>query len=160
MLKLHRSRFVGVDSLLSSKLYDQNSFYPALLNDLKSTKSQVIIESPFITTKRVNNLMPIFQRLKKRGVKIVINTKPLDEHEPLLYVQAQAAISQLQELGVLVLFTVGHHRKVVLIDKQITWEGSLNVLSQNDSCEFMRRIYSAQIANQMLVFLSLKKFIG
>ena len=156
MFKLHRS----VGSLLSSELYDQNSFYPALLNDLKNTKNQIIIESPFITMKRINNLMPSFQRLKKRGVKIVINTKPLDEHEPLLYVQAQAAISQLQELGVLVLFTVGHHRKVVVIDKQITWEGSLNVLSQNDSCEFMRRIYSEKIANQMLGFLRLKKFIG
>jgi phosphatidylserine/phosphatidylglycerophosphate/cardiolipin synthase-like enzyme len=160
MFKLHRPKSVGADSLLSSKLYDQNTFYLALLKDLKNAKSQVIIESPFVTTRRVNNLMPIFRQLRKREVKIIINTKPLDEHVPKLYVQAQNAISQLQELGVLILFTVGHHRKIVIVDKQITWEGSLNVLSQNDSCEFMRRIYSEQIASQILSFLHLEKFIG
>ena len=160
MFKLHNPKSVSADSLLASKLYDQDGFYQALLNDFKKAKNQVIIESPFITTKRVSRLMPIFRQLRSRGVEIVINTKPLEEHEPTLYVQAQAAITQLQESGVLILFTVGHHRKIVVIDKQITWEGSLNVLSQNDSCEFMRRIYSEQIAHQTLSFLRLEKFTG
>ena len=160
MFSSHHAKAVSADSLLSSKLYDQDSFYPALLNDLKNARSQIVIESPFITTRRVNSLMPIFQRLKKRGVQIVINTKPLHEHEPVLYVQAEAAITELQELGILVLFTVGHHRKVVIIDRQIIWEGSLNALSQNNSCELMRRIYSEQLANQMLAFLRLDKFLG
>jgi hypothetical protein len=145
--------------LLASNLFDQSSFYPALLRDLKNARNQVIIESPFITTKRVNALLPTLRSLRKRGVQIVINTKPLDEHETVLYEQAETAIGQLQELGILVLFTVGHHRKLVLIDKQITWEGSLNVLSQNDSCEFMRRIFSEQLAHQMLEFLHLEMFI-
>lgn len=160
MFKLKANGPVSADSLFASKLYDQNSFYPALLGDLKKVKHQVIIESPFITTKRATTLMPVFKQLRKHGVQIVVNTKPLNEHEPIMYVQAQAAIAQLQALDVLVLFTVGHHRKLAIIDKQIIWEGSLNVLSQNDSCEFMRRIYSEQIANQMLAFLHIEKFIG
>ena len=160
MFKLRKVDHRSDDALLASKLFSQNSFYPALLNDLKRAKSQVIIESPFITTRRVNSLLPTLRQLRKNGVEIVINTKPYEEHEPSLYVQAQIAIKKLQEIGVLVLFTAGHHRKLVIIDKQITWEGSLNVLSQNDSCEFMRRIYSEQLANQMLVFLRLEKFIG
>ncbi len=65
----------------------------------------------------------------------------------------------LQELGVEVLITGGHHRKLAIIDQQILYEGSLNILSQNDSCEVMRRIYSEQLADQMLVFVGLEKFI-
>jgi len=160
MFRLQNKRQCDDNGLLVSRLFDQNTFYPALFDDLKGAKRQVIIESPFIATKRINSLLPVFRRLRNRGVQIIINTKPLDEHEPALHTQAKAAIGQLQELGILVLFTGGHHRKLALVDKQVTWEGSLNILSQNDSCEFMRRICSEQVTNQMLTFLRLEKFIG
>jgi hypothetical protein len=148
------------EELILSKLYDQDDFYSAFMDDLKHAKHQVIIESPFVTDRRMNNLLPIFTQLRKRGVQIIINTKPIDEHELSYSLQAENAIANLQALGVLVLLTSGHHRKISIIDKCITWEGSLNILSQNDSCEFMRRIFSEQLAEQMLAFLRLEKFIG
>jgi phosphatidylserine/phosphatidylglycerophosphate/cardiolipin synthase-like enzyme len=121
MFKLHKPYVIAPDALLSSMLYDQDSFYSALLDDLRWAKSQVIVESPFITTKRIESLLPIFGQLKKRGVQIVVNTKPLNQHEPNYYVQAEAAISALQAIGVLILFTVGHHRKLVIIDECGSW---------------------------------------
>jgi phosphatidylserine/phosphatidylglycerophosphate/cardiolipin synthase-like enzyme len=160
MFRLKQSQQMSSDLLLASSLCDQDTFYSAFLDDLNRAKQEVIIESPFITTKRITLLMPVIRKLTKRGVRIIVNTKPLYEHEPGYYVQAEKAVAQLQELGVLVLFTGGHHRKLAIIDKRITWEGSLNILSQNDSCEFMRRIYSEQLANQMISFLSLEKFIA
>jgi phosphatidylserine/phosphatidylglycerophosphate/cardiolipin synthase-like enzyme len=160
MFRLRNTQSVQSDELLYSKLFDQNSFYLKFIDDLKKAKTQVIIESPFITSKRMRALLPIFKQLKKKGVQIIVNTKPIDEHEPYYYMQADDGIAILQEFGALVLFTGGHHRKLAVIDKQITWEGSLNILSQNNSCEFMRRIYSEQLANQMLAFLHLEKFIG
>ena len=54
-------------------------------------------------------------------------------------IQAELAIHTLQELDVTVLMAVGHHRKIAIVD-DILYEGSLNILSQNDSCELMRRI--------------------
>ncbi|SRR5258708_7368751 len=151
---------VDSGSLLASRLYSQDDFYLAFVNDLKKAKQQVIIESPFITTKRMNILLPILSQLAKCGVRVIVNTKPIDEHESGYQLQAQEAIGQMQELGILVLMTAGHHRKLAVIDKQVLWEGSLNILSQNDSCEVMRRIYSVQLENQMLAFLHLEKFIG
>jgi phosphatidylserine/phosphatidylglycerophosphate/cardiolipin synthase-like enzyme len=150
---------VNADDLLVSKLYDQDSFYDAFTKDLKNAKSQVIIESPFMTTRRVNLLIPMFITLRKCGVQLVINTKPIDEHEPGLYAQAEQAIAMLQVLGVLVLFTGGHHRKLAIIDREVVWEGSLNILSQNDSCEIMRRIESKDLAREMLRFIKLGKFL-
>lgn len=83
----------------------------------------------------------------------------MDEHEQTYALQVENAIRAMQEVGIKVLFTVGHHRKLVILDERITWEGSLNILSQNDSCEFMRRIESKQVATQTLRFLRLNKFI-
>jgi phosphatidylserine/phosphatidylglycerophosphate/cardiolipin synthase-like enzyme len=160
MFRLQKTQQLNCDDLLASHLHDQDSFFKAFLDDLNKAKVEVIIESPFITARRMDLLIPIFMKLKRRGVRLIINTKPLYEHAPDFYVQAEQAIAKLQELGALVLFTGGHHRKLAVIDKRITWEGSLNILSQNDSCEFMRRIYSEQLANQMLAFLGLEKFIG
>lgn len=160
MFRLRQSQHTNPDLLLSSSLCNQDTFYSAFLDDLNKAKQEVVIESPFITAKRMHLLMPTFRRLARRGVRIIVNTKPLHEHEPTYYGQAERAITELQGLGVLVLFTGDHHRKLAIIDKRITWEGSLNILSQNDSCEFMRRIYSEQLANQLFAFLHLEKFMG
>jgi hypothetical protein len=56
----------------------------------------------------------------------------------------------MQSIGVDVYMTVGHHRKLAVIDKSILWEGSLNILSQYDSCEVMRRIRSKEWAKEVI----------
>jgi phosphatidylserine/phosphatidylglycerophosphate/cardiolipin synthase-like enzyme len=142
-----------------SDIFDQDSFYPKFIDDLARAKHQVIIECPFITTRRVNKLLHVLRRLNQKGVKIIINTKPIDEQDPILYIQAYVAISKLQDIGVLVLFTVGHHRKLAILDKRIVWEGSLNILSQNDSCEIMRRIESRKLAKELIQFLGIDQFL-
>ena len=142
----------------NNNLYDQNSFYDAFIKDIKHSKTRVIIESPFITTKRINQLNPIIRRLISRGVAVVINTKPVEEHNTLLSNMAYSGIAILQDIGVKVIVTAGHHRKLAVIDDDIIWEGSLNILSQNDSCEIMRRISSKQMTSQMLRFLNLDRF--
>lgn len=142
--------------IIGSRLFDQDTFYGALLDDLKKAKGQVIIESPFITTKRITILLPVFQTLAKRGVQLVINTKPFDEHDPEYRWQAEQSIVKLQQLGAMLLLTGGHHRKLAVIDENILYEGSLNILSQNDSCEIMRRIESHGLAVQMVHFTKLK----
>lgn len=142
----------------NNNLYDQNNFYDAFIKDVKHSKSCVIIESPFITTKRINQLNPIIRRLIRRGVIVAINTKPVEEQNALLRNMAYEGIATLQDIGVRVIVTAGHHRKLAIIDDEIIWEGSLNILSQNDSCEIMRRICSKQMTSQMLRFLNLDRF--
>ncbi len=143
-------------NITSSRLYDQNTFYKAFLRDLEQAHSRVMIESPFITSKRMAVLFPTLRKLRRRGVKIIVNTKPLDEHEAFLKDQATQAVAAMQDIGVVVLLTVGHHRKLAIIDNEILWEGSLNILSQNDSCEVMRRTHSRKAVKQMTFFIKIK----
>jgi len=145
-------------SLTSSRLYDQTTFYKAFLHDLRKAKKLVIIESPFITEKRMKLLFPTLKVLRQNGVRIIVNTKPLEEHSLSYRNQAIEAIGIMQDLDIEVLRTVGHHRKLAIIDEDILWEGSLNILSQNDSCEIMRRIKSHETAEEMLRFTKLNKW--
>jgi Rad3-related DNA helicase len=155
----HKKRGSDAGCLVKSKLYDQNGFYKAFINDLNKADSRVIIESPFLTKKRVTSLFPTLKKLTKNNVKVIVNTKPLDEQSLELHNQAYWSIAKLQSIGVLVLFTTGHHRKLAIIDDEILWEGSLNILSQNDSCEVMRRMQSRELVKQMLWFTGLRKLI-
>jgi hypothetical protein len=142
---------------MNSGLYSQDTFYKAFQRDLSRAKSLVIIESPFITQRRVACLLPVIEKLKRRGVRVVVNTKPISEHDSTMANQAGVAIGALQEMGVIVLMTIGHHRKLAIID-DILYEGSLNILSQNDSCELMRRIDDASSVQEMLRFIKLEKW--
>lgn len=159
MFSLSRNSSSYSPELTISQLYDQDKFYDAFSRDLRRARTCVVIESPFITLRRLNALLPTLRRLRAKDVNIVVNTKPLEEHEQLLYEQASHAIGILQDMGVTVLMTAGHHRKLAIIDDDILWEGSLNILSQNDSCEFMRRIQSSILTEQMLRFIGARKWM-
>jgi len=141
-------------------LFDSNTFYPAFEKDLQQCISEVIIESPFMTLRRISFLLPAIQKAVDRGVSIIINTKPLREHDNYMYEEVVQCIAELQSLGVEVLYTGGHHRKLAIFDRKILWEGSLNILSQNDSCEIMRRTESRENTQQMIDFIDLQHFLG
>lgn len=146
--------------LLNSQLFDEKTFYQAFIKDLENCREEVIIESPFITNYRAQQLRPIFQKLVNKGVKVYIMTRPPEEHDENLRVQAEGELGELEIMGVQVLLCVGgHHRKLAIIDRKILWEGSLNILSQTRSREIMRRIGSKQLSMQMFDFLKLSKFL-
>lgn len=148
-----------MNSLLSSRLYSNDTFYSSFTKDLRNAKHSVVIESPFITAKRMNVLFPIISKLRQDGVLVVVNTRNPDEHDAEFSSQASQAVALMQNIGVVVLYTVKHHRKLAIIDNKILWEGSLNILSQNDSCEIMRRIVSQELSWQMAKFISVEKYL-
>jgi phosphatidylserine/phosphatidylglycerophosphate/cardiolipin synthase-like enzyme len=146
------------DDLLTSRLYDENSFYHGFIKDLKQCKQEVIIESPYMTCRRVDQLAPVLKKLVKNGVKVRINTRYPGHHEKLLRIQAYTATKTLKNIGARVwYYNDYHHRKIAVIDGRILWEGSLNILSQCRSREIMRRIESEKLTKQMIGFLRLKR---
>lgn len=146
--------------LLSSKLFDEKTFYEALIADLEGCCEEIIIESPYITTRRAKLLTPIFRKLRNVGVNIYVMTRDPKEHDITMEPQSEDAIRIFETIGVQVLMCVGnHHRKLAILDRKILWEGSLNILSQTRSREIMRRIESKALSEQMFNFLNLEKFL-
>src|SRR5260370_9376602 len=139
--------------LLNSTLLNEDTFYPTLIQDLKRCKSEVIIERPYITTRRLSEITPVLQKLKSKRVRIVVNTRdPRTNSDEYRRDDTHEAASKLQHMGVHIIYTRGHHRKLVIIDRKVLYEGSLNVLSQNGSCEIMRRVESVALAWQVIRF--------
>lgn len=63
--------------LFQSDLYNEKTFYKAFLRDLENCRQEVIIESPYITSLRMETFYPIFERILDRGIKIHIITRDL-----------------------------------------------------------------------------------
>ena len=146
--------------MFKSSLFDESTFYKQFTKDLLRAKHEVVIESPFITTERMNKLVPVFNRLVKRGVKVYVITRDPKEHQPPYIKQSEREIQHFERIGVQTLICLGkHHRKLAIIDRKILWEGSLNILSQNNSREIMRRLEGSNHAKDMFNFLKLERFI-
>ncbi len=144
----------------NSSLYDEKTFYRQFINDLANCQNEVIIESPFITSARMQMLYPVFEELIRKGVKVFVVTRDPREHSETYKEQSELEIQRFEQLGVQVLLCLGnHHRKLAILDRKILWEGSLNILSQIKSREIMRRIASKQTATEMFTFLNLARFL-
>ncbi len=143
-----------------SRLCDEKSFFKIFRKDLKHAKSELIIESPFIATARMNTIAPTLQKLVARGVKIYIVTRDPREHQSPYREQSELEIRHFEQIGIQVLICKGnHHRKLAIIDREVLWEGSLNILSQSKSREIMRRIQGKQYAMEMFNYLKLGRFL-
>ena len=129
---------------------------------LQKCENEVIIEnSPFITSSRMEILYPILANLAVKGVKIYIITRNPLEHEGKYIFESEFEIQRFENSGIQVLLCEGnHHRKLSIIDRTILWEGSLNILSQINSREIMRRMSGENNALQMLKFLNYNRFLS
>ncbi len=146
--------------MFNSTLHDETTFYSAFLRDLGACKDDVFIESPFITQRRAQQLIPVFNMLLSKGVKIYVMTRDPKEDEENMEYQSEDAIRAFEVMGIQVLLCVGnHHRKLAILDRKILWEGSLNILSQSKSREIMRRMENKELALEMFDFLKLVRFI-
>ena len=144
----------------SSILYDENTFYQAFFKDLESCQKEVIVESPFITSSRMEKIYPIFKRILDRRTKVLIITRNPSDLDASIRDFATNEVMQMADMRIDIASLKGnHHRKLAIIDRSITWEGSLNILSQNNSLEIMRRIEDKKTAEYLINFIKLKVLI-
>lgn len=155
-----RKKTQSSTDVTGSILYDELSFYNRFTQDLLEAKKEVIIESPYITSRRMTLFRPIFKKLINRGVKVYILTRDPKEHDFPQEYQSEAEIRNFEAIGIQTLLCLGnHHRKLAIIDRKILYEGSLNILSQSYSREIMRRIDSRELSGEMFKFLKYKNLM-
>jgi hypothetical protein len=147
-------------NVFSSQLHTEKTFYSSFLEDLDNCREEVIIESPYITGERTSQFIPIFEKLLEKRVRVYVMTRDPKEHTLSMEAQSEEAIRTFEIIGVQTLLCIGnHHRKLAILDRKILWEGSLNILSQTNSREIMRRIENDAFAMEMFNFLKLSEFI-
>ncbi|MEI6143970.1 MAG: phospholipase D-like domain-containing protein [Candidatus Berkelbacteria bacterium] len=145
----------------SIDLYNEHTFYKALTADMLTAKSEVIIYSPFVSKFRTDFLKPTIEKLIDRNIDIFIFTRPIEEYENIIQPQIECALKRLEELGVCIFYPGRYiHQKVAIVDREVLWEGSLNILSHRASNEMMRRTADGESATQVMSYIGLNDQIA
>ncbi len=127
----------NVEELLRKEaVFNQKSFYPSLIQDLKNAQKEVLFISGYMTTNRIEKLMPYLTDLLSRGVNVGIITKPPGEQMSRER-ELEGLYRALKNIGIKIQERYGTHEKIVAIDGHILYAGSLNVLSFNHSSKEM-----------------------
>ncbi len=146
---------------VEKNLYNETTFYPAFTRDMLEAKREIVIYSPFVSKYRSDTFNRIMYKFKDTNVAIFIFTRSLDEYELSQRKQAEAVLSHYEEMGASIYYLNGSiHEKVAVIDREILWEGSLNILSQRTSREMMRRITDQSSAMQVMSYLGLNRLLA
>jgi hypothetical protein len=132
-----------------SSVYNQSEFWQVFNNDLQNAKAQVIISSPFFSSRQVKALAKDLRRLTNRGVVVCLfvqspagKTASSQQQEidfAIEQEERELALRILQLVSVHVTFVKNIHEKFAIIDGSILWEGSLNIMSFFNTNEHMRR---------------------
>jgi hypothetical protein len=134
---------------MTSSIYNEKEFWKAFLLDMLGARARVIIQSPFVSAFRLKLLADAFQELSRRNIPTCIfvqeqsswNDEALGLTPQNTYSQKETrlAFEMLQSWGAHINLKTKIHRKLAVIDGQVLWEGSLNILSHYNGLEHMRR---------------------
>jgi hypothetical protein len=125
---------------------DDTTFFDRFLADVRSARSSIIICSPFVRQGRTSSVASELEARCAAGLRVtVVASQSSDGSAPV----DGPAKDMLERAGVEFRTSPGMHEKVVLIDDNIVYFGSLNPLSHNATTELMQRIESSILAGQV-----------
>jgi hypothetical protein len=137
----------------------QDSFDHHLLPDLESAEQRLVIYSPFLTYDRVASLEPQLRAAVERGARVFVVTKEHAERGRQLDGYRQIELA-LVSWGVTVVHKAKMHEKLVFVDDDLLWQGSLNPLSFSDTQEIMERRRSKAVVEDYQRTLKLEELLG
>ncbi len=101
-----------------------------------------------MTNSRVSSLQTHIRGAIERGVRIYVLTRPVTERTRPEQQDYELIEKSLVAWGVRLLHKRSMHEKIVLIDGEVIWTGSLNPLSHRDTKEIMERRKSPRLVEE------------
>lgn len=132
--------------------FTEQTFLPAFTQDLEHAQEQVTILAPFVTAAGSSRLAEVLRAAVARSVRVKVVTRPPGRGQ----VQGQDAaglLEALRGLGVSVETRPAMHEKVAFVDRAVTWQGSLNILSYGASTEVMFRLVHPEFHRRLTALL-------
>jgi superfamily II DNA or RNA helicase len=146
----YKARAESIPGGATDIIFDNTTFLPVYQNDLLNTVREILIVSPFITKRRVSQMLPFLVAAQDRKVKTVVVTRPAadfrEKDRPVL----EDTLSLFRATGVQVVYKSNIHQKFAIFDQNIIWYGSINLLSFGRAEESIMRIDNPGIADELL----------
>ena len=145
----YKAKVENISDSPTDIIFDEQSFFPVYLSDIENASKHVMIVSPFVTKKRVIQMMGYFENILKKQVKITIVTRPVNDFTETQKRTLEKIFSLLTDAGVNIVFKSKIHQKFAVIDGKIIWYGSINLLSFGYAKESIMRLKSGNISYEL-----------
>lgn len=131
-------------------IFDKDNFFPVYVKDIENASTSVTIVSPFVSKKRVLQMMAYFQSILSKQVRVTIMTRPAEDFSAGKKTILRDVFTMVEAAGIHLIQKSSIHQKFAVIDENITWYGSINFLSFGYSEESIMRLQSSSIAYELL----------
>ncbi|MDR1742371.1 MAG: DEAD/DEAH box helicase family protein [Dysgonamonadaceae bacterium] len=128
-------------------IYDAKSFVPVVKNDFAETKNEILIVSPYLRKKRIEEILEEWLKpAVQADVSITVITRPPESYKEPKPINdciniLQSVVSVIQKPNI--------HQKFIIIDGRIVWYGNINLLSFGGSEENIMRLESRELAAEL-----------
>lgn len=134
----------------ANSIFGNHNFLNVFSNDISSAKSEIVIVSPYITKKRLTQMLNILLSGANNGAKITLIIRPDTDFKDMNKASFDEMIRAIKITGANIVFKSNIHQKFAVIDQRIVWYGSINLLSFGSSEESIMRLDSPNIANELI----------
>ncbi|MCD8021417.1 MAG: DEAD/DEAH box helicase family protein, partial [Lachnospiraceae bacterium] len=133
-------------------IYDIDNYAEIFWRDLEEAKSGVVISSPGLNNQKVSRIISVLGKRQEMGVRVTIVTRHADSCK---YDKGDIQVELMERLrkagfDVRLVEEEDSFEHYAVIDNEIVWYGSMNLLAKEDAEDNLMRICSKAIAAELL----------
>ena len=130
-------------------LFDQNDFLQVLKKDMNDARLNITISSPMLKKSHTISMLNYLIGLDLKKENVTIITKPASDYKKTETEEIKELLHQLSESGFTAVARSGVHQKFIVIDEQIIWYGSINLLAYRRADDAMMRFVNKDISGEL-----------
>ena len=131
-------------------IFDSDSYSLIFEQDLKEARSDIVISSPTLAKRKVMHIIFLLSERQEAGVKITIMTWHPDAYAYGSEEHRVELMEHLRKAGFNIELVENNCERYAVIDNEIVWYGSMNLLSRVNVEDNIMRVVSKRVAAELL----------
>ena len=131
-------------------IYDIENYAEVYWRDLEEAKFSIIVSSPTINNQKVNHIIKVLGKRLELGIKATVVTWHPDSYKYGRDDTRMELMGRLRKAGFEIRLVEDLCEHYAVIDDEIVWYGSMNLLSKEDADDNLMRVCSREIAEELL----------
>ena len=134
----------------ANAIYDIENYAETYWKDLEEANSAVVVSSPRLNNQKVDRIINMLGKRRELGVKVTIVTWHPDAYKYGKDDVRMELMERLRKAGFEIRLVEETCEHYAVIDNDIVWYGSVNLLSKEDAEDNLMRVCSKDIAAELL----------
>jgi len=134
----------------ANAIYDIENYAETYWRDLEEARSTVIVSSPRLNNQKVNRIIKALGKRQESGIKVTVVTWHPDAYKYGRDDTRMELMERLRKAGFEIRLVEESCEHYAVIDNEIVWYGSMNLLSKEDAEDNLMRVCSKDIAAELL----------